>query len=247
MSAISKNESRYLDFLENLPLFKGLKKEEINQIASNIVLKIYRKGEILPLASESQSRLYILYKGQSKLVKINDRGEELILRFIKQRDVLSSMHFSSLFDTCLEFIEDASLLSLSEEAVNKYIAINHSFASNIITMLSDNIQLLMTNAEIWRLKTAKEKVGWYLNSININNLGRLTVSKSAIASFLGITPESFSRALKKLGKEGIKIENKQVRQSKNSGLCFYCDKIVGAKCDLYGSGKCQIAFQKPKL
>ena len=65
----------------------------------------------------------------------------------------------------------------------------------------------MTNAEVWRLKSAHEKVGWYLNSININNLGRLSLSKSAIASFLGITPESFSRALNKLGKEGIAIEN----------------------------------------
>jgi CRP-like cAMP-binding protein len=134
------------------------------------------------------------------------------------------------------------MLSLSESVVNKYITQSSSFASNVISMLSDNIQLLMTNAEVWRLKTAQEKVGWYLNSININNLGKLTLSKSAISLFLGITPESFSRALNKLEKEGIKIENKQVKQSEDSSLCLYCDKAVGANCQHYGSNKCPLVF-----
>ena len=230
-------------FLENLPLFKELKKVDLNQIASNMVLKKYKKGERLQLAHSRQSRLYILAQGQIKLVKINDRGEELTLRFLQQGEVLSSMHFSNLFDAFFEFIEDASLLSLSQEIVNKNISENPTFASNIINMLADNIQLLMTNAEVWRLKTAREKVGWYLNSININNLGRLSLSKSAIASFLGITPESFSRALNKLGKEGIAIENNYVKQSKNNSLCAYCDKIVGTNCEYYRSSECLLAFQ----
>ena len=79
-----EKENNKTYFLENLPLFKELKKVDLNQIASNMVLKKYKKGERLQLAHSRQSRLYILAQGQIKLVKINDRGEELTLRFLQQ-------------------------------------------------------------------------------------------------------------------------------------------------------------------
>ena len=195
MTANSKITVKRLDFLMSLPLFKDFEKKELEQIVSKMALTKYQKGEILALTQSGWSRLYIMTEGQGKLVKLNYRGDELILRLVNKSDIISSMHFSRAFDTSIEFFEDSSLLSLSETAVNKFIEESNSFASNIISMLSDNVQLLMSNAEVWRLKTAKEKVGWYLNSININNLGKLTLSKSAISLFLGITPESFSRAL----------------------------------------------------
>ena len=242
MTANSKITVKRLDFLMSLPLFKDFEKKELEQIVSKMALTKYQKGEILALTRSGRSRLYIMTEGQGKLVKLNSCGDELIIRLVNKSDIISSMHFSRAFDTSIEFFEDSSLLSLSETAVNKFIEESNSFASNIISMLSDNVQLLMSNAEVWRLKTAKEKVGWYLNSININNLGKLTLSKSAISLFLGITPESFSRALNKLENEGIKIENKQVKQTDENPLCLYCDKVVGTKCKYYKTSICSLIF-----
>jgi CRP-like cAMP-binding protein len=105
-------------------------------------------------------------------------------------------------------------------------------------MLAENIQSLMLNSEVWRLKNTKERVGWFLASININNFGKLSLSKSLIASYLGMTPESFSRSLKKLSKEGIYIENNTVKQTFGNELCLYCDKVTGANCELFKSVDC---------
>jgi len=60
--------------------------------------------------------------------------------------------------------------------------------------------------------------------------------------FLGITPESFSRALNILENEGIKIENKQVKQTDENPLCLYCDKVVGTKCKYYKTSICSLIF-----
>ncbi len=96
MANQSKNGSKHLEFLMSLPLFKNMASVELDQIATKIVSKKYKKGEILPLSFDGQSRLYMLHKGQGKLVKLNYRGEELVLRFVKKSDVISSMHFSRI-------------------------------------------------------------------------------------------------------------------------------------------------------
>ncbi len=235
----TNNSNQYRDFVKGLSLFKDVKKIELDSIVSNIKLKKYMKGETFPLNIEKRSRLYIIFMGQIKLIKINERGEELILRIVNKGDTLSSMHFSSFFDVSFEFLEDTSLLYLSEDIVNKFIKENNSFAKNIISMLSENIQSLMMNAEVWRLKNTKEKVGWFLNSININNFGKLSLSKSSIASYLGMTPESFSRALNKLSNEGIYLENNNVKQIIGNELCLYCDKVTGVNCEIFGTEECK--------
>ena len=79
-----------------------------------MALTKYQKGEILALTQSGRSRLYIMTEGQGKLVKLNYRGDELILRLVNKSDIISSMHFSRAFDTSIEFFEDSSLLSLSE-------------------------------------------------------------------------------------------------------------------------------------
>jgi CRP-like cAMP-binding protein len=107
-------------------------------------------------------------------------------------------------------------------------------------MLAESIQSLMMTAAVWRLKNTKERLGWFLASVNTNNLGKLPISKSLLASYLGMTPESLSRALKKLKDEGISIENKAIKMQTGNELCSYCDKVIGSNCNLFGSKDCPL-------
>ncbi|MDP7554548.1 MAG: helix-turn-helix domain-containing protein, partial [Candidatus Thioglobus sp.] len=66
------------------------------------------------------------------------------------------------------------------------------------------------------------------------------ISKSLLASHLGMTPESLSRALKKLSDEGIKIEHKAIKQETEKELCSYCDRVIGVNCNLFGSKDCPL-------
>ena len=238
MNAKLNNTLQYLKFLSELPLFNDIQDQEIESLLSLIKVRNYQKGEILSIKVDKRSRLYITLDGQFKLTKVNERGDEMIIRLIGKGEIVSPMHFSHYYEVSAEFIKDTALLYLSEDTVNKLVKDSPSFAKNIINMLAENIQSLMLNSEVWRLKNTKERVGWFLASININNFGKLSLSKSLIASYLGMTPESFSRSLKKLSKEGIYIENNTVKQTFGNELCLYCDKVTGANCELFKSVDC---------
>ncbi len=230
----------YLNFLSELVLFKNMQANEIESVVAYLKVKNYQKGEMFSFDVNNRPRLYIVFTGQFKLTKINERGDEMILRVIDQDEVVSPMHFSHYYDVSAEFITDTTLLYFSEETINNLVKENLTFAKNIINMLAENVQSLMVTAEVWRLKNTKERLGWFLASVNNNNLGKLPISKSLLASYLGMTPESLSRALKKLSEEGIEIENKSIVQRTGKELCAYCDKVIGSDCNIFGTHDCPL-------
>ncbi len=240
MNSKSNNVHQYLDFLSGLALFDNLQDQEIESIFSLMKVKNHQKGEIFSIDLDNRPRLYITYDGQFKLTKVNERGDEMILRVVSKGEVISPMHFSHYYDVSAEFVKHTTLFYLSEDKVNELIKSSPLFAKNIINMLAESIQSLMMTAEVWRLKNTKERLGWFLASVNGNNLGKLPISKSLLASYLGMTPESLSRALKKLKDEGISIENKAIKMRTGNELCSYCDKVIGSNCDLFGSKDCPL-------
>ncbi len=240
MNSNNSEHKTYLNFLSELTLFKNMQANEIESVATHLKVKNYQKGEMFSFDVNNRPRLYISFTGQFKLTKINERGDEMILRVINQGEVVSPMHFSHYYDVSAEFITETTLLYFSEETINNLVKENLTFAKNIINMLAENVQSLMVTAEVWRLKNTKERLGWFLASVNNSNLGKLPISKSLLASYLGMTPESLSRALKKLGEEGIELENKNIIQKTGKELCAYCDKVIGSDCNVFGSHDCPL-------
>ena len=240
MDLKSNNSINYRNFLSSLPLFENILEEEIESMLSHLKVKNYQKGELFSFDVNNRPRLYLTFIGQFKLTKINERGDEMILRVVNAGEVISPMHFSHYYDVSAEFIKDTTLLYFSESTVNSFVKKSPQFAKNIINMLAESVQSLMVTAEVWRLKNTKERLGWFLASVNNNNLGKLPISKSLLASYLGMTPETLSRALKKLSEEGIELENKSIVQKTGKELCSYCDKVIGSDCNVFGSHDCPL-------
>jgi len=166
------------------------------------------------------------------------KGDEIVLSVLDQGGAVSPMHFSPYYDVCAEFIKNTTMFYFTEKAVNDFSTKNHQFSNNIIKFLADSVQTLMISAEVLQLKTAKEKVGWYLVHAKINNTFKLPYSKSLIAAYLGMKPESFSRALTELKKDGVTLENKKIVLENGDELCKYCDKVSGSNCAFFQTELC---------
>ena len=240
MNLSNIDSKNHINFLSGLSLFENIQAVEIESMLPQLKIKKYQKGEIFSFDINNRPRLYLTFIGQFKLTKINERGDEMILRVVNAGEVISPMHFSHYYDVSAEFIKDTTLLYFSESTVNSFVKKSPQFAKNIINMLAESVQSLMVTAEVWRLKNTKERLGWFLASVNNANLGKLPISKSLLASYLGMTPESLSRALKKLSEEGIKLENKTIVQKTGKELCEYCDKVIGSDCNVFGSHECPL-------
>ncbi len=230
--------NKYHRFLSKLPLFKGVLDDDLTSFFRSMQVKQFHKGEMVTFDMEEHAKLYIVYEGLFKLTKIDEKGDEIVLNILDKGDCVSPMHFSPYYDVCAEFVKNTTLFFFTEEAVNNFSAKSHQFSNNVIKFLADSVQTLMISAEVLQLKTAKEKVGWYLVHAKINNTFELPYSKSLIASYLGMKPESFSRALTELKQDGVVLENKKIKLQSGDELCKYCDKVTGSSCAFFQTDKC---------
>ncbi len=230
--------NRYHGYLLKLPIFTGLQEELLEQFFASIQVKEFHKGEVVTFDAQEHAKLYINYDGLFKLIKIDERGDEIVLRIIDKKNIISPMYFSPYYDVAADFVKNTTVFSFPQEAVSELIQNSHQFSLNIISFLAEQVQSLMLSSEILQLKTAKEKVGWYLVHAKINNSFELPYSKSLIAAYLGMKPESFSRALAELKKEGVRLENKKILLKNGDELCNYCDKVIGSNCPFFHSERC---------
>ena len=238
MIPIKEHFNKYRRFLSKLPLFKDILEDDLTNFFRSMQVKQFHKGEMVTFNMDEHSKLYIVYEGLFKLTKIDEKGDEIVLSILDQGGVVSPMHFSPYYDVCAEFIKNTTMFYFTEKAVNDFSTKNHQFSINTIKFLADSVQTLMISAEVLQLKTAKEKVGWYLVHAKINNTFKLPYSKSLIASYLGMKPESFSRALTELKKDGVTLKNKKIVLENGDELCKYCDKVSGSNCAFFQTELC---------
>ncbi len=229
---------KYKIFVAKLDLFKNVEVEYLVELLKSVHIVQYQKQETVSFNSRKHSNLYINYEGLLKLTKIDESGDEVVMSIINKGGVVSPMYFSAHYDVCADFVKKTTMLSFPKDAVNKLLGKSHQFSLNTIKFLANNVQELMLTSELLQLKTAKEKVGWYLAHVKINHSLELPFSKSLIASYLGMKPESFSRALAELKKEGVQLEDKKILLKQGNELCRYCNKVVGSDCTLFNSERC---------
>ncbi|ALE52492.1 hypothetical protein SP60_04230 [Candidatus Thioglobus autotrophicus] len=238
MIPTKKHLERYHSYLLRLPIFNNLTKEELQPLFDTLQIKQFHKSEIVTFNAKEHARVYINFEGLFKLTKIDERGDEIVLKIVDKKDVVSPMHFSPHYDVAADFVKNTTLFYFTQEAIAKMMASHHQFSLNIVQFLADSVQSLMLSAEVLKLKTAKEKVGWYLVHSKVNATFELPYPKSLTAAYLGMQPESFSRALSELKKEGVFLDNKKIRLDNGDELCTYCDPVTGSNCAFFKTSEC---------
>lgn len=223
--------------LKLMPLFVGINEIILQNIFSHSKFLYLKKGETLFLQDEPADYVYIIMEGSVKVFKCNDEGEEMLLKVVKiGNSFLEAITFScNKYTTNVQSVEDAIVLSIPAEILRENIQKDNSLAINMLRIVGNSSQTLIAKIEQLTLKTATQRIGWFLLSLFIEKESKnktivLPYEKLLIASYLNMKPETFSRSLKQLKEQGINIGTNAVSIRNDFALCKYCSSDLATKC-----------------
>ena len=198
--------------IRKISFFNNLSDEQIDLIASISTESTYSSNSILYYESDENNNLLFLVEGLIKIYKVDKFDNEIFLYHIYKNSMISELTSIKQNERyCFsnaEFMEDSTVLSIN---FNKFK--EHFLSKNILTMelleilLEKTHQLqFIVNREL--VFDATAKVAFILNQ-DIEMFNKL--KRQEVSFMLHIQPETLSRVLKRLTRNGvIVVENGDV-------------------------------------
>ena len=229
---------QHLAIIQTLPIFSKLNESDLSELLSHAVIRQYEKGKLLFMQGEMLSRYYLILAGWVKLYKSTEAGDEAVLQMLSAGDSLmeASVFLNTPSLVSAQVVQDTKILSLPAPVIRQSLKDNKNLALNMIGGLSLRSQTLIQQIEHSRLKTATERVGWFLLKLGMEQSGgkgsaiTLPYDKTTIASYLDMTPETFSRTLKRFKNKGFHIQNDKITKPDPKALCVFCDEALADAC-----------------
>ena len=198
----------------NLPLFKQVAREHIALLAKHATIHRLKRGGIVCRRGEPLECFFAVSYGQVKLVLRADNGEERVLRIVGSGDTFGEALALRPRPNPLDAValSDVLVIELPARQVNAVLERDAHFARGMFARLAERMHQLVAEIETGTLLNARQRIASYLTGLAGGaSRVRLPVTKTLIASQLGVTKETLSRLLREFSDHGlIHVHNRNI-------------------------------------
>ncbi|HUH66339.1 MAG TPA: Crp/Fnr family transcriptional regulator [Syntrophales bacterium] len=206
-----------LDRVRTISLFEGLSKSQFETLARIATYRSYKKGQTIFSEGDEGMGFYGIVSGRVKIFKLSPDGKEQILHIMETGEIFGEVpvFMGREYPAYAEAHVNCSLLFFPRISFIELIKKDPSLSLNMLALLSQRLRRFAALIEDLSLKEVPGRLAAYLlyqsNRAVNNDQFRLDISKGQLASILGTIPETLSRILGKMGKQGlIKSEGSRI-------------------------------------
>jgi CRP/FNR family transcriptional regulator len=199
--------------LKDLIVFQNLDPEELELLCQNSYAKVYEKDEVIFFENDSVKKLYLLVNGKVKLSMLSAEGKEKVLTILQEGDIFGEL---SLFDEdphplTAEVMEDARLLIIPWNEMEKRIIKRPSLAIKIIEALSKKTRLLTSQVRELVFQDAAGRLASLISRL-AEDFGReieegtvidLVLTHQEIANLIGSSRVTVTKLINKFIDDGM--------------------------------------------
>lgn len=189
--------------------FATLPPQPLGRLAQGARALRAARGEMLLHRGSDPGGCYLVIEGEVKLFLISSNGAEKIIRMAGPGDSFcdESAFGSAPQSLSAEATRDSVVVFVRREAVQAAMLAQPEFALALTTRLAERINELVEGMEQCIQRSSTQRVAHYLVQHADQDAQcaevRLPCDKQTIASQLNLTPETFSRVLNRLTRDGF--------------------------------------------
>lgn len=196
------------------------------------------KGDMLFEAGTPQKALYAIRTGSFKTFTLTDQGEQQITGFHLPGDIVGFDGLNTQrHPSYAEALETAMVCEIPMANLDPLLDQLPRLRQQMMRLMSEDIQADQQMMLLLNRKTAEQKLATFITQLAQRyasrgfaaNTFRLTMTRSDIGNYLGLTVETISRLLSKLDKEQLIIVdgklitiNDQPALSRLASLSAHC-------------------------
>jgi len=195
--------------IANIPLFEGLAADQREELAGIVVEKDFARGETVFSEGSPGTGFYVAVSGKVKIFKVSLEGKEQILHIFGPGEpfgevpVFEGRSFPAsavaLEKTRAFFFPRRDLIALIEE--------NPAVSLSMLAVLSRRLRRFTVLVDNLSLKEVPARLAAHLLYMSEQNEGAdnldLGIPKGQLAALLGTIPETLSRILTRMTKQGL--------------------------------------------
>lgn len=196
---------------EDLPLLRQLPAAGRERLLSHAIQHRVAAGTILFEQGEVPNFQLVTLSGSAQLFGRSAKGREVLIEVVRAPDLIipAAVVTGAPYLMQARVPEPSRFLLIPAALFREMLAADPLLAHAVIGSLAQQFRRMVRQVKNLKLRSSVERVGCYLLGLSRRQgtPGRavLPYGKNLIASELGITRESFSRALASLEKAGIQV------------------------------------------
>lgn len=197
--------------MARVPIFAGLSPDEQSQVAAFARPVRAARGEVLYTADSQLRRLLVVHRGRIAMRHLTQGGREQVVRVLEEGDVVGEAAFviGERTDHEAVALADSELCTLDHAALVDLVRRHPEIAVRMLEAVTSRlVRAERTLTAFATSDVAARLAAWILDQPGETDAsgGRrveLTMANKDLASYLGTTPETLSRRLASLSREGL--------------------------------------------
>lgn len=205
-----------ISLIENVPIFEGLKREDLEKIAAKANRQHFPKDSILVYEGQQPDSLYIIVSGKCKVYVSDEEGRELTLNNMTPGDFFGELAIidGSPRSATVEAMEKTTVLQITGRDFQEFLATTPDALNNMLSELARRVRGVNEHIKDLALLDVYGRVARTLLRLAKDVNGVLVtdpITQQEIANMVGASREMVSRVLNNLRQDGyISISEKRI-------------------------------------
>ena len=205
-----------LEQVAGTPLFSGLPRAELLPLIAEARITRYDNRTLLFSRGDVADRFFVVLAGRVRLYILTPQGRESVIELIApgQSFAEAAVFGSRRMPVNAEAEGGTRLVHIPARLLLIRIAEEPGLALKMMDSLARWQRHLIGRVSGFKARSPSQRLAAALLALTENQSGEVTVhldvTKTELASHIGITPESLSRALGRLGRQGVTCHGQEV-------------------------------------
>ena len=219
-------------------LFIHMPENDRQALLRSMHTKSYPQGSMIFAQGDSAESFYIIEKGWVKLFRNTAAGDEAVFTLLQAGETFgdTAIFGDALYQHSAQTIKPTTLLKISGNLLREQAKKNPQILLEMMQALSKQTSAAHLENEHVMLMTAPQRVGCLILQLIPKEKAHqkklevvLPYDKGLAAVRLGMKPETFSRALTELKKQGISSKGNTMTVSDLERLVNFCCSACSAE------------------